>query len=290
MGRRWWPYVTGGRSAGTGLPESGQLIAYRDRRAWRVVEVTDREPANWHEETTRVWRLAGEPDPSTWSGQERVILAEPARGAAADGSDRRGLPLFPWAHDTQWWPLPDPYPACVDCGRLWPCPCDNRNREAAEALAELERLGRILPGCCWACGEPVSSRHHSVVFDGENLLLPGAGPVVFHTSRNRKAGSRRCRSVAEQYERRWLEAAPGRLARLTCPGSMWRHPGYAECTVGDLCPGGQASHDHWHHCLTFTSRYSQGVWVDVVPPTNCGYDGCRGPRLAALPEAVRDEQ
>lgn len=288
--RRWKPAVVARGVIGFGgeLPEPGQLIAHwGSRKAWRVIRVEERAQANWRAETMEAWRRAGEPDSETWEGRERAVHAEPARDARQDGKDRRGLPLYPWAYETQWWPLPDPYPACVDCGNLWPCPCDDRNHVAAEAMKELERLGQIMPGCCWACGKPLSSRHHSVSFAGENLLLPGGGPVAFHSARSRKAsehawGTRTCRNAAEDYEKRWLEAEPGRLPRLTCPGQMWRHPDRAECTAGEHCPGSGATHEDSHHCAVSTWTHVEMTAVQLTPPTNCGHRDCRGP---AVPQA-----
>jgi hypothetical protein len=177
---------------------------------------------------------------------------------------------------------------CVDCRLLWPCPCDDRNKTTAAAMAEVDRLAAVLPGCCWACGEPVTARHRSIKFDGDNLLLPGGGTVAFHTSHSRKAtrgqGDRTCRSEAEKYEERWVAAQPGRRVRLRCEGVEFRHYGdVAECTEGDRCPGSWATHRSHAHCTTQVFQSSRhlvpGCPVhpdEIRPLLNCDGKACRG--------------
>lgn len=272
------------------IPEIGQLIAVvSTRQAWRVDRVDDIHQANWSDTTSKAWEKAGHPDPETWDGRERAIGVMPARSPQPNGKDRRGIRLSPWWHGEQWVPLTDPYPACIECGLLWPCPCDDENKAAAQAMAEFERLGGILPGCCWACNEPITGRHSSIVFDGDNLLLPGAGPAAFHTSHSRKAargpsGNQTCRGEAEKYEQRWVFAGEARTARLRCPGTSYRHYSYAECSEGDVCPGPAASHSEFAHCTTqvFANGFHFAPAPDISPnerrpPTYCGGKGCRGP-------------
>lgn len=273
---------TGGK-----VPEVGRVIAWAgSRKAWRVDRVDDNHQSNWDPQTREAWQEAGEPPWETWSGRERRIGVEPPRNPHPDGKDRRGLRLCPWAKNEQWCYLEEPWPECVQCGLLWPCPCHDANVEADAAMADLDRLGRIMPGCCWACNEPVTGRQSSVEFAGVNLLLPGADPAVFHTSHSRKAargpaGNQTCRGEAERYEQRWVAAEDGRTVRLRCPGDMWRHFGYRECT-NPACPGAEATHRDWHHCDV--SGYRSVVGADTVrrterllPITNCGHLGCKGP-------------
>lgn len=281
MTRLWSPRlgVAPGSYTRRAVPEVGQLIAYvGDRKAWRVVRITDVHQAQWDEQTVKAWEKAGRPDPETWDGRERRIGCEPARDPQPNGKDRRGLLIYPWASQEQWWPLRDPWPECVDCGCLWPCLCDERNDEAARAMRELDRLAEILPGCCWACAKPITARHHSIVFDGENLLLPGGPAPAFHTAGSQKARmGAPCRSAAAEYEAQWVAAAPGRLARLTCPGDLFRHYDSYECSVGDLCPGAEADHRREMHCTTGCSMpLPTGEWVPVRPAVSCGGKGCRG--------------
>jgi hypothetical protein len=280
--------TTNDHTAGT-VPEVGRVIAdLTTRKAWRVLDVSDVHQTNWDKQTLAAWRTAGEPPWETWKGRERRVLGEPARNPAPSGKDRRGLRICPWATNELWRYLEEPWPECTRCGRLWPCPCYDANRAAEQAMEEVERVAGILPGCCWACGEPITGRQHSIVFEGENLLMPGAGPAAFHTSASRKAargpsGNQTCRSEAERYEEQWVAAGEGRTVRLRCPGAMWSHFGYRECTNPD-CPGEQASHSDWGHCVTscHESWYEDGEWRTRArsPVTNCGELGCKGPKAA----------
>jgi hypothetical protein len=280
------PRHTAGR-----MPATGQLIAIvATRIPVRVVEVSDLPFSDWGEPTMRAWHACGCPDPVTWDGRERMLLVEPARGATV--ADRFGVRLSPWWSGEQWKPLSDPFPACVDCGLCWPCPCDDRNHMAAAEMAEFDRLAGILPGCCWACGEPIVGRQRSITFPGENLLLPGGGEVVFHTAHSRKPGRGHgtCRDQAEAYEARWVVAdcPEDRRMRLRCTGFQWRHYGYAECSEGGRCAGVNAHHAHVDHCTTRVTLSPEGYAIstysaameaapsEIRPPTNCGGRCCRG--------------
>ncbi len=264
------------------VPHVGELIAWADRKAYRVVAVEEREQANWHEQTMQAWEEAGSPDPYTWEGRERAVRLRPANEPAAKA---RGYGLYPWATNDRWWPLREQYPVCCDCGLIWPCPCDEQTTEARAAMKEFNRLAEIMPGCCWACGEPVTGRHHSIVFDGDNLLMPGAGPAVFHTSHSRKAKRGTCRGQAEDYEEQWVAADPDRRSvRLRCSGMLYRHMADSECTRSEACPGVDASHRNYAHCTTasYSGWTPDGGAVEQPRPlSNCGTRGCRGPKAPA---------
>ncbi|WP_407566841.1 hypothetical protein [Polymorphospora sp. A560] len=150
-------------------------------------------------------------------------------------------------------------------------------------MAEVDRLAAVLPGCCWACGEPIAGRQRSIEFVGENLLLPGASPAVFHTAHSRKAVRpdmpKTCREQAEDYETHWVAAEPGRTRRLTCAGRMFRHFTFSECTAGADCPGEDAFHQERSYCTT--TRYT-ATGRDVRPATNCGERMCRGQAQAPI--------
>lgn len=266
------------------VPRVGELIARPDRKAYRVTAIEERDHANWHEQTIKVWEKAGSPDPATWAARERAMRLVPADDPAARS---RGYGLYPWASNDQWWPLREQYPTCNDCGLIWPCPCDERTTEARAAMKELDRLGGIMPGCCWACNEPVTKQHNSIVFDGDNLLLPGGGPVVFHTAESRKAKKGgTCRGWAERYEHQWTEVDPRRPVRLRCTGFLYRHYTRSECTDGDRCPGVNATHADYAHCSTRVYD-SQGV-AAISPLSSCGGQGCRGPKAPVSVSADSD--
>jgi hypothetical protein len=264
------------------LPEVGRLIVcIATREPWRVIGIDEIHQANWAEETTKVWEQEGRPEWEAWAGREVGLRVEPPYNPSPSGKDRRGLRLSPWWNRPQWLYLSDPFPACVRCGLLWPCPCDDQNKSTDQAMGEFERLAAILPGCCWACGNPVVGRQHRIEFDGENLLMPGAQPALFHTSGSSKTATygKSCRSRAVEYERLWLQADPRRQARLTCPGTLYWHFGYHECTTGDLCPGESANHEQYVHCVTLSQTLVAGAVVTFEPLTNCGNRGCRGPKV-----------
>lgn len=294
MGRYWFP-AGKDNSRGSGLfgsvPEVGQVIARpHERIALRVTVVRDIHQANWHPKTTTAWRAAGQPPWETWSGRERGIHYRPA---AEPTAKERGFLLAPWSRGEQYALLHDPYPVCVECGLVWPCWCHETNQEATKATGELDRLAAIKPGECWACGKYIRPRQGRIVFEGENLLLPGAPPAVFHTASLRIDRTwTTCFSEAIAYERRWIAAAPDeqRPYRMSCPGLVRDHAGGgAECSF-DSCPGRKASHQHRYDCIAQVSRPDAtsgwgASWGAVGAPVGrnetlpthvCSDPGCRG--------------
>jgi hypothetical protein len=279
---RWWTppgAIEPLRTAGT-RPEVGRLIVIvATREPVRVVRVDEVHHINWSEPTQKAWLQAKETDPETWSGREWAVMVEPPYHPAVSGKDRTGFLLSPWWPKPQWFYLSDPYPACIACGLLWPCPCDDRNKAAEAAMKELERLGGVLPGCCWACSEPITKSHKSIEFPGENLALPGAPPPVFHIAASRKSHRGTCRSEAISYEEKWIAAAPGRASRLVCAGVLFRHYQASECTFGSACPGEDAEHGRYAYCTTIVGTFEGGEALERLehrPPTSCGQRGCRG--------------
>lgn len=278
---RWEPVgrLNGYQSSGA-VPAPGQIIGWKaDRRAHRVVSVTEIHQANWDEATRRRWEVMGSPPWQQWDGRERAVVLLPARPELGAPPKPTHWGLIPWVHQELWWPLYDPWPECTGCGRLWPCPCKEEQDAADSAMRRLTALESVLPGCCWGCGKPITGRHNSIVFDGENLLLPGGPPPAFHTAgsqRHETTGSK-CRSQAIDYEKQWLGAGPGRLARMTCPGTLFRHYESYECDSGETCPGPGASHHRNVHCTTgFSVTVPGGPSLPIRPHTNCGGKGCRG--------------
>jgi hypothetical protein len=228
-------------------PQGGQRKAWRDlaagdlielrRKIWRVAEVRLTPVIDWDEDDRQAWekerkayKLSGEED---WRGRPVYLILYPA-----DGGKRHHVKIRPWRYwGREAYVLPEHYPVCKDCGEPWPCPELEITQEVDRQAAKLSELEKILPGCCWSCGEPVTRKHSSIGFDGENLLLPGAPSPVFHL---RRKGH--CRSAAASYEKRWVAAEEGRRWRLQCPGKLIRHVDGDECTEDPFCPGGNASH------------------------------------------------
>lgn len=296
MGRYWSPAgKDNSREGGIfgGPPEVGQVIARaHERRALRVTALTEIHQANWQPETHTAWRAAGSPPWETWRGRERGIHYRPA---AEPTAKEQAFLHANWSYGEQYVLLHDPYPVCVACGLVWPCWCHETNQEATKATGELERLAAIRPGQCWACGEYIRPRQQRIVFEGENLLLPGAPPAVFHTAalRNPRTWGT-CYDDAKSYEKRWIAAEPDqqRPYRVHCPGLLRDHTSTVECTY-DRCPGRKAGHEQREPCTAAVCA-PDGKWGwsasyqvagepahprEVLPTTTCGHPDCRG-RLA----------
>jgi hypothetical protein len=241
-----------GSYGGTWEPEGGERRDWRDvgpgdllalgREVWRVIESRPVPVIDWgeddreHFEPFRRKGVTGE----EWRFRPLALIAEPARGGG-----REHLEVRPYAGlRARAYVLHPHYPVCTECGEPWPCRELDITHEVRRQSAEMERLAAIMPGCCWSCGEPVTSRQKSVAFEGENLLLPGGPPVIFH----RRSGKPYCLSAAIRYEKRWVAADPGRHPRLCCPGRLIVHFDGPECTEDPFCPGAGVGHaGFWNH-------------------------------------------
>lgn len=256
----WRPAVPADRDV-LGLldrhPPVGALIAV-SRRPYRVTQVRDVPPGDWTDRARQAWADAGMPDPWPLAPFELHVDQLPT-------GRRAGMTVVqPW-HE-QLLLLPEHYAVCACCGELAPCPEITAGRTAAHVMERFERLSRILPGCCWGCSEPITSRQASVVFDGPNLWLPTAPPdPVFHLRRG-------CRSSAARYEDDWVAASshrPRSLLTLACAGSVVvHHDGSAECfgAVDSDCPDVRAAHRSYSAC------YAQSHGC----PRDCARDGHPG--------------
>lgn len=202
-----------------------------------------------------------------WPYRPLYLIVVPAAGGK-----RRHVKVRPYAG---WgrtaYALHPHYPVCRECGEPWPCPELDIKRELDKSAAEMARLEGIMPGCCWCCGEPVTSRHKAIVFDGENLLLPGGPPAVFHLRQRSKGGRHLCRSAAISYEERWVPAGEGRRWRISCPGRCIRHVDGLECAEEPVCPGPEA----WHGGDVMSHRFYRTGDGAVMPVMGTGADKCR---------------
>ena len=221
--------------------EPGDLIE-ADRKAWRITEVRAVPVADWDEHDRERYELTAHhcrisltprpvPAEDEWDRRPLYLTAVPAAGGK-----RHHLRVRPYAHRAVWVLSPH-YPVCKDCGELWPCREVEIGLEVDKQAAKLSELEKILPGCCWSCGDPVTHKQGSILFDGVNLLLPGADSPVFHLRRKGQ-----CRRTAASYEKRWIAADESRRWRLQCPGKLVRHVDGDECSEDPLCPGADASH------------------------------------------------
>lgn len=225
--------------------QPGDLIQLR-RKIWRVTAEVRAVPViDWDEHDREYFRTHCGPwdgksirrkannvtSEEDWALRPVYLIVLPARSGR-----RVHKKVRPYVQP-QVYVLPAHYPVCAECGEPYPCPEIGINREVRKNSAEMERLAAIMPGCCWACGEPVTGRQASAVFEGENLLLPCGPPPVFHLRR----GSG-CRAAAMKYEQQWVPAAGGRLWRLQCSGRVTRHVDGEECDRPE-CPGVRVYHD-----------------------------------------------
>lgn len=211
-----------------------------DRQAWRVREARPVPAIDWDGDDRQAYQSinrerAAEED---WRLRPVYLILLPVKGG-----ERRHVKVRPYCRPSAFVLSPH-YPVCSECGDLYPCRHLEIEAEAGQQMAEVERLAAILPGCCWNCGKPVTARQKSIVFEGENLLLPGAPPVVFHL----RSGSPYCSSAAFRYEKKWVAADPGRHPRLYCPGRLIIHVDGPECTEEPFCPGDRVQHSSfWNH-------------------------------------------
>lgn len=255
----WRPAVVDGTAVGVRVPKVGQVIA-RDRRPYRVLEAVERRPVDWSDNHRQAWEQAGMPDP--WAGIPTVVVLQPLP-SGAPVHVLVGPTAYGWFHG-----LPEHYAVCVGCGELAPCHEVTARAEAKRIMERVDWLSSVLPGCCWGCGEPITARQASIVFPGDNLLLPTApADPVFHA---RSA----CRSRAAAYEEQWVTADPSRprsLLTLRCAGHLVvHHDGSAECfgAVESDCPDWRAQH------RTYTACYAQTHGCPRACPRE-GHPGCR---------------
>jgi hypothetical protein len=143
------------------------------------------------------------------------------------------------------WPLPTypngRVPLCSCHGHPWPCLESEQQAQAAKEIAAAEKVLNLMPGCCPACSEVVTSRQRSITFGGPNVRNPLAEGPTYHLRRQ-------CWSAAAAYEEKWVVDEPDRkrsLLTLACEGTVIVHgDGTGECFgAGDSdCPSVYARH------------------------------------------------
>jgi len=199
MNDRWRPLGT--RSV-YGPPPVG-LIAYR-HGVWQVLAVQALERALWNDTDEQRWSDFGMPEPWPIAMHPFGPFRVEARHVGGVNPNRRDLVAMT-VHSTSKWREPwrayprDRWPMCSCCGQPVPCTAELLDQQVDAEMLQLEGHAAKLPGCCWACSEPISSRQRSVVYPGINLDSPTGPEVRFHT---RHA----CARSAERYEQRWIAA------------------------------------------------------------------------------------
>lgn len=255
----WQPAVTDGHATYGARPVAGSLIAF-ERRPWRVVEVKDKDPVDWDDDVRTYWQQWGTPEP--WSLRPYNALIQ-----APTGGKIHHLSIKPW-HRSWFSTLPEHYAVCVSCGELAPCREVSAKRNAVREMERFERLASVLPGCCWSCSEPITSRQKVFWFPGPNVWMPTAPDGVRIHQR------RTCMHSAERYENDWIAADPTRprsLLTLSCKGTLVvHHDGSAECfgAVESDCPDFRASH------AVYVACYAQSHGC----PQDCPREGHPGTR------------
>lgn len=98
-------------------------------------------------------------------------------------------------------------PLCSCCQHPWPCRNLVALDQSTRAAAQLEeRLGKIGPGICFGCGEPITHRQNAIRFYEPNVQVPGAPPPVFHARQS-------CSGWVASYERTRADLAMTELER-----------------------------------------------------------------------------
>jgi hypothetical protein len=199
----WGPSNSGYRTASS--LKAGEITVW-ERRAYRVVEVREKNQANWPEQYRNGWMEAGMPDPATWYHRPMVVVIQDENDPTA-----KALHLCGPANRT-WHTLPEHYSICHRCHELPPCTHVHTEAVMERAAERMDAEMAILPGCCHSCNEPISHRQKRTTFTGPNLIRPDFGDdsAIFHLR-----GS--CMGDVEAYDKRWA-AATGNKRRYYCGG------------------------------------------------------------------------
>jgi len=271
IGGRWLPAgVSRNRKR---RPDVGDLIAL-DHAAWRVMHVITDDTLTEREEN---WVNGYRPEIRAGHMPFKVSLRREHGPKHENENSKQDIALrcsasF-YGFDTY---ETDRVPLCSCCSDPWPCRMLIAEDKAKTAAREMEAEMKLLPGCCPACTEPVTSRQKSITFPGENVRNPFMVDPVFHLRRQ-------CRSGAASYEDAWAKADPSRprsLLTLKCEGHLIAcGDGYAECHGAEDCPSVYARHRSMSSC--YTQSHGCG--------RQCGSygHGCDLPRAADWPAVPR---
>ena len=196
---RWRPL---GTQSVYGPPPVG-LIAYR-HGVWQVLAVQSLERALWNDTDEQRWLDVRMPEPWPLAMYDPGPYRVEVRHVGGVNPNRHDVGAMT-VHSTSKWREPwrvylgSRWPMCSCCGQPVPCTAELLDQQINAEMLQLEEHSAKLPGCCWACSEPISSRQRSVAYPGVNLDSPTGPEVRFHT---RYA----CAQSAESYKQRWLAA------------------------------------------------------------------------------------
>ncbi|MCX4801802.1 hypothetical protein OG594_09075 [Streptomyces sp. NBC_01214] len=242
----WKPTQSNTRSRrSTGGLEPDQLVVW-DRQPYRVIEVRERDHADWTENYRAAWVKHGMPEPSSWYYRPRVVVIR-------HDDQPNAKPLHLQApNNANWYTLPEHYWVCRQCNEIPPCRHVHNEGIMDRASERMSKDMALVPGVCHGCREPITARQRSFTFPGPNLIRPdlGNGSAVFHTRRG-------CMDSVKAYDRRWAGAEPDRQRFFYCKGSMTEHHDKStECT-NPACLGTGPLTDWVEHKM-FTRHHPRG--------------------------------
>lgn len=270
----WRPLGVDNRSLyGSGRrPNAGDVVGW-EHRAWEVMHVIDAEPTPEEAERLAQYR-------DGWRDRMRPYRVTLRRLHGAEHERENKFRDVALRVRVGGWSFPTyPHgrvPLCSCHSEPWPCIESEQQEQAEKELRKAEKIMKLLPGCCPACEEPVTSRQQAITFGGPNVRNPLAEGPTFHLRR-------KCYSEAARYEELWVAAEPGRarsLLTLRCEGTVIVHgDGSAECFGAEesSCPSVYASHRGYMACYVQTHGCGRG----------CSTAGHPGTRIAGRPTNPR---
>jgi hypothetical protein len=186
--RDWHPLATRWLQ---GRPKIGDVLAFK-RAAWTVTDVRDADPTDeereWLASLTSVFRDRNRPYRMTL----RHLYGPTHRRQNQFGDLALRCPA---GHPCWDFYESGRVPLCSCCGHPWPCRMlDAEVTADREAKTMSDRMGRVMPGCCYGCGEPITSRQKSVRYPEPNVQVPGSPAPTFHMRS-------KCFWAAHDYER-----------------------------------------------------------------------------------------
>jgi len=193
----------------------GAIIVWSDRKAYQVVEITERPLDLWPENFRKEWKrftewwveqvmsgrdMGEQPERATWEHRPVALAIRPAAQPNAKPQHyavRASRPFYV---------LPEHYSVCRLCNEIPPCTHVTTEAMVDHEMATTERLMAIQPGCCLGCGAPITSRMKAVRFPGPNLWRPDFGndSAVFHARQD-------CQDSVYAYREQWQEKGHGQL-------------------------------------------------------------------------------
>lgn len=187
----------------------GTILAWTDRKAYEVVEISERPVDLWPQHFRNEWKrftawwaeqvvsgrdMGTQPEKATWEHRPLVLILRPA-----------GLPHAKPKHyavraSRTFYVVPEHYSVCRLCQEIPPCTHVTTEASVDRTMEKTERLMAIQPGCCLGCGDPITSRMKAIRFPGPNLWRPDLGndSAAFHARQD-------CHGWVYAYRRQWEE-------------------------------------------------------------------------------------